>query len=129
MVRALFASEHEQFRDTVRRFLAREVVPFHADWEREGQVPRELWRKAGATGLLGCSVPPEYGGSGGDWLYEAVVIEELARTGCTGPAFTLQSQMVMPYLLEFGSQAQREQWLPRLAVGEVIGALALTEPQ
>jgi alkylation response protein AidB-like acyl-CoA dehydrogenase len=126
--RRLFSSEHEQFRETVRRFIESEIAPFHQQWEHEGGVPRELWLKAGGAGLLGCSVPEAYGGAGADDLFNFVLVEELARAGVTGPGFAIHNEMVMPYILAFGSEEQKLQWLPKMIRGEVIGALGLTEP-
>ena len=127
--RTLFGEEHALFRDTLRRFIEAEIAPYHAQWERDGCVPRELWRKAGAAGLLGCSIPEAYGGSGADELFNVVLVEELARSGFTGPGFAVHNEMVMPYILAFGSEAQKRQWLPPMVRGEVIGALGMTEPQ
>ncbi|HTO51267.1 MAG TPA: acyl-CoA dehydrogenase family protein [Burkholderiales bacterium] len=126
--RTLFAAEHEAFRDTARRFIAREIVPHHAEWEKEGVVPRELWRKAGAAGLLCCDVPDEYGGMGGDFLYSTIMIEEMARAGATGPTFYLQSDIIAPYLVDFGTEEQKRRWLPKMATGEVVAAVGMTEP-
>jgi alkylation response protein AidB-like acyl-CoA dehydrogenase len=83
--RAIFSADHDAFRETVRRFIAREIQPFHAQWERDGIVPRALWRKAGEAGLLGCAIPEEYGGTGTDNLYNLVLVEEMARAGMTDP--------------------------------------------
>ena len=126
--RTLFSAEHEAFRDTVRRFIAEHVMPFHADWEHKGQVPRSLWLKAGELGLLCCNVPEEYGGMGADFLYSTILIEEFARAGATGPTFYLHSDIVAPYLVDFGTEAQKKKWLPGMATGEVVAALGMTEP-
>jgi acyl-CoA dehydrogenase len=126
--RTLFTPEHEAFRDTVKRFIAEHVTPFHAEWEKAGQVPRSLWLKAGELGLLCCNVPEEYGGLGGDFLYSAILIEEMARAGATGPTFYLHSDIVAPYLVEFGTEAQKRKWLPKMATGEVVVALGMSEP-
>lgn len=126
--RTLYSAEHELFRATVRRFIAEAVMPFHAEWERAGQTPRELWLKAGEAGLLCCAMTTDYGGMGGDFLYTAVLIEEFAGAGATGPTFYLHSDIVAPYLLAFGTEAQKQRWLPRMASGEVIGALGMSEP-
>ena len=126
--RLLFSSDHELFRDMVKRFIDKEIVPFHAQWEHDGIVPRDLWLKAGEAGLLGCSIPEEYGGSGADELYNFVFVEELARAGITGPGFAVHNEMVMPYILSFGTEEQKLHWLPKMVRGEVIGALGLTEP-
>mgnify|MGYP000326908979 CR=1 FL=1 len=92
--RTLFTPEHESFRDTVRRFIETEVTPHHADWEKAGQVPRSLWKKAGELGLLCVNAPEAYGGQGADFLYSAILIEEMARAGATGPTFYLHSDIV-----------------------------------
>ncbi|HYF19187.1 MAG TPA: acyl-CoA dehydrogenase family protein [Ramlibacter sp.] len=126
--RTIFSPDHEAFRDTVRRFVAEHVVPHHAEWEKEGQVPRSLWRKAGELGLLCCNVPEEYGGLGGDFLHSAILIEEMARVGATGPTFYLHSDIVAPYLVDFGTEEQKRTWLPKMASGEVVVALGMSEP-
>jgi acyl-CoA dehydrogenase len=126
--RTLFADEHELFRSSVRRFIETEIVPYHAEWEKEGMVPRELWRKAGAAGLLCANVPEEYGGPGAGLLYSVVIAEELGRAGVTGPGFTVHSDMVASYILSFGTDAQKRRWLPGMVRGEIVGALGLTEP-
>ncbi len=119
---------HRDFRDTVRRFIAEEITPHHAQWERDGQVPRSLWRRAGQLGLLCLTVPETYGGAGVDFSFSAIVVEEMARAGATGPLFYLHSDIVAPYLVHHGSEAQKRDWLPRMVQGEVIGAIAMTEP-
>ncbi|RYF31973.1 MAG: acyl-CoA dehydrogenase [Comamonadaceae bacterium] len=126
--RTLFTEEHEQFREQVRRFVAKEIVPFHREWEAAHQVPRELWLKAGALGLLCPTVSDEWGGAGGDFLYSAIVLEELAGAHAPGPGFAVHSEMAVPYLVNFGSDAQKREWLPRLVVGEAIAGIAMTEP-
>lgn len=126
--RTLFSAEHELFRDQVRRFIATEITPFHAQWEQDGIVPRSVWRKAGEAGLLCTEVPEEYGGGGGDFLFGAIMIEEMARAGATGPTFYLHSDIVAPYLVHYGTAAQKQRWLPKMATGEVIVALGMTEP-
>lgn len=127
--RTLFGEEHQAFRDTVRRFIDAEIAPYHAQWEAEGQVPRELWRKAGEAGLLGCSTPEEYGGAGADALFNFALVEEISATGYTGPAFAVHNEMVMPYILNFGNEAQKQRYLPAMVRGEIIGAIGMTEPQ
>ncbi len=126
--RELFSTGHEIFRETVHRFIADEITPFHAQWEKDGQVSREVWRKAGSQGLLCATVPEEYGGSGADFLYSVVVLEELSRAGAMGPGFSLHSDIVAPYLLLYGSDELKRTWLPKMITGEVIGAIAMTEP-
>jgi alkylation response protein AidB-like acyl-CoA dehydrogenase len=128
MKRRFFRDEHEIFRDAVRRFIEREITPYHALWEREGCVPRELWRKAGEAGLLCTNAPEAYGGLGADFLYNVVITEELARAGTTGPGFMVHSDLVAPYIATFGSEEQKRFWLPRMVRGEAIGALGMTEP-
>lgn len=126
--RKLFSAEHEIFRAQVARFMEREIVPFHEQWEKDGQIAREAWNKAGATGLLCPTVPEEYGGAGADFLFSAIVLEELARVGATGPGFGLHSDIVAPYILHYGSEDQKRTWLPRMVSGEAVGAIAMTEP-
>jgi acyl-CoA dehydrogenase len=126
--RTLFSAEHELFRDTVRRFLEEEAVPYHAQWEKDGHVDRNLWRKAGEAGLLCSHLPEAYGGMDADFLYSTVVIEEIGRLGLTGIGFSLHSDIVAPYLLHYGSEAIKQKYLPRLVSGELITAIAMTEP-
>jgi acyl-CoA dehydrogenase len=126
--REIFAAEHEQFRDTVRRFIAAEILPHYADWEAAGQAPREIWRKAGAAGLLGTGIPADYGGSEGDFRFDSVVIEELGRAGVSGPSFDLHSYIVAPFLIKFASDEQKRRYLPAMAAGEMIASIAMTEP-
>ncbi len=128
MDRNLFSTEHEIFRNSVAGFVQDELVPFHAQWEQDKVVPREVWRKAGAAGLLCPDVPEEYGGYGADWLYNVIVIEELAKAGMTGPGFTVHTDMVAPYILAWASEEVKHKWLPRMVSGEAIGAVAMTEP-
>ena len=126
--RTIFDSEHELFRDQVRRFIAEEVTPYHAEWEKSGIVPRALWLKAGQLGLLCTSVPEAYGGAGGNFLFGAIMIEEMARAGATGPTFYLQSEIVAPYLVHYGTEQQKRRWLPGMARGEVVVSLGMSEP-
>ena len=126
--RTVYSSDHELFRDAVRRFVSQEIEPYHAQWEKDGVVSREVWRSAGANGLLCSFVPEQYGGPGGDFLHTAIVIEELAKVEATGPAFHLHSGIVTPYILHYGSEAQKQKWLPGMCAGEIIGAIAMTEP-
>ncbi len=126
--RPIFAEEHEIFRRSVRRFVETEISPHHEQWEKDGQISREAWLKAGERGLLCCSIPAEYGGMGGDKRHSVVVFEELARAGATGPGFGLHSEIVAPYILHYGSEEQKQRYLPAMARGEMIGAIAMTEP-
>lgn len=123
-----FSAEHADFRRTVRRFIAEEITPHHAEWEVDGYVPRELWRKAGRAGLLLTNIPNEFGGGGGDFLYTVVVLEEIATalaTGVTG--FTTHSDIVARYVLNFGTEEQKRASLPGMASGELVGSVAMTE--
>ena len=126
--RRLFGADHEIFRAQVARFMEREIVPFHGQWEKDGQISRETWNKAGEMGLLCPTVPEAYGGAGADFLYSAIVLEELARVGATGPGFGLHSDIVAPYILHYGSESQKQTWLPKMVSGEAVGAIAMTEP-
>ena len=126
--RTLFNTDHEGFRDTVRRFIEREIAPFHAGWEEQGYVDREVWRKAGAAGLLCLTMPEALGGAGADKLFSVVLIEELTIAGATGIGFGLHNEIVAPYLLRYGTDEQQQRWLPKFASGELIGAIAMSEP-
>ncbi|MFI7361443.1 acyl-CoA dehydrogenase family protein [Streptomyces sp. NPDC050149] len=129
MRRSVFTEDHEAFRTTVRSFIAEEVVPHYADWERQGHVPRELYRKLGALGVLGINVPEEYGGAGvTDFTYQAVLREECGRAGVGFGAESVHTCLVLPYLLEFGSAEQKKRWLPGFLSGEIMTAIAMTEP-
>jgi acyl-CoA dehydrogenase len=127
MKRTLFTEEHEQFREQARRFCEREVVPHFRDWEKAGVSPREFWRKAGEAGLLCTTIPTEYGGGGGTFLHACVVTEEFVRVGAN-LGFAVHSDMVSPYLMHYGSEALKQQLLPRLCSGEIIGSIGMTEP-
>jgi len=126
--RTLFESQHEQYRDTVRRFLEQEVAPFHLQWEEQGFVDRDVWTKAGRNGLLCTSMPESYGGADADKRYSVVLFEEIARQGFTGLGFGLHSEIVAPYLLRYGTEEQKRRHLPAMARGEVVGAIAMSEP-
>lgn len=126
--RTLYAEEHEIYRQSVRRFVEKEIAPHHEQWERDRMVSREAWLKAGEAGLLCASLPEEYGGGGGDFLHSCVGIEELARVGASGPAFHLHSEIVAPYIYRYASEEQKREWLPKMARGEMIGAIAMSEP-
>ncbi|MDC7826860.1 acyl-CoA dehydrogenase family protein [Pseudomonas sp. BLCC-B13] len=126
--RTLFSSEHELFRESVRKFFEQEAVPFHAQWEKDGHIDRALWNKAGEAGMLCSHIPEEYGGMAADFLYSAVVIEEQARLGLTGVGFSLHSDIVAPYILHYGNEEQKQYYLPKLVSGELVTAIAMTEP-
>jgi len=126
--RTLFSEEHELYRETVRKFSEKELLPYHSQWEKDGVVSRDAWQKAGAAGLLCASIPEEYGGGGGDFLHSTVVIEELAYAHLSGPGFSLHSEIVAPYIYHYGTEEQKKEWLPKMARGEIIGAIAMSEP-
>ena len=126
--RKIFNEDHELFRDQVRKFVEREITPHHAQWEKDGIVPRSAWLKAGEAGLLCATMPEEYGGAGVDRYYSTILMEEFARAGATGPGFSLHSDIVAPYIRTYGTEEQKRTWLPKMATGEVIGAIAMTEP-
>jgi alkylation response protein AidB-like acyl-CoA dehydrogenase len=129
MKRDIFEEEHEMFRRAFRQFVEAEVVPHHEQWEKEGIVPRELWTKAGEYGFLGMDVPEEYGGGGiKDFRYNTIITEELVRVAASGPGFSLHNDIVIPYILHYGTEEQKERWLPKMVRGEVITAIAMTEP-
>src|SRR3954454_9707734 len=129
MQRSLYETEHDAFRDSVRAFCEKQIAPHHAEWEKEGIVPRALWLEAGKQGLLGTDVPEQYGGGGvKDFRYNCVVAEEVTRVGGSGVGFTLHNDVVAPYLIKLGTDEQKERWLPGFVRGELITAIAMTEP-
>ena len=121
-------SELEYLRSSIRRFLEREVVPHRDRWRSEGCVDRAVWSAAGAAGLLCLAIPEQYGGGGGTFRHEAVLIEELARIGFGDLALSLHNAIVAPYILHYGTEAQRQQYLPAMGRGDMVGAIAMTEP-
>ncbi|MFF1263571.1 acyl-CoA dehydrogenase family protein [Streptomyces sp. NPDC058321] len=129
MRRRVFTKDHEAFRTTIREFIAEQVAPHYADWERQGHVPRDLYRKLGDLGVFGINVPEEYGGAGvTDFTYQAVIREECGRAGVGFGAESVHTCLVLPYLLEFGSEEQKKRWLPGFLSGEIMTAIAMTEP-
>ena len=126
--RTLFNADHEAFRSSFRRFMDKEIAPFHEAWEEQGYVDREVWRKAGQNGFLCMTMPEAYGGSDADKLYSVVQMEELSRAGFTGIGYGLHNEIVAPYLLHYGTDAQKAKYLPLLAGGEMVGAIAMSEP-
>jgi acyl-CoA dehydrogenase len=126
--RKVYDEEHEQLRASVRRFLQDEVVPYHERWEKEGQVDRELWRKAGAQGYLVPQAPEAYGGAGADFRYNAVIDEEVAASGCSGLGWGVHSDIAVPYIMHYGSEAQKERFIPACVRGDTVMAIAMTEP-
>ena len=131
MKRDLFTADHDAYREVVREFVAREVEPQVERWDRERLIDRPVWLAGGKQGIIGLSIPDEYGGGGQhDYRYQAVVIEEFARVGATSliSSFSLQDNIVVPYVKDLGTEAQKRRWLPGMASGELIGAIAMTEP-
>jgi alkylation response protein AidB-like acyl-CoA dehydrogenase len=126
--RTLFSEDHEAFRDTVRRFMEQEVVPHHDRWEEQQHVDREIWTKAGENGFLCSTMPEEYGGVGVDKAFAMVVMEEISRAGASGLGWGLHSEIVAPYILHYGSEYLKQKYLPKMASGDMIGAIAMTEP-
>jgi len=126
--RTLFTIEHESFRDSFKRFMDREIAPFHEAWEEQGYVDREVWQKAGANGFLCMTLPEAYGGTDADKLYSVVQMEELGRAGFTGIGYGLHNEIVAPYILNYGTESQKQKYLPKFASGEMVGAIAMSEP-
>jgi acyl-CoA dehydrogenase len=126
--RTLFTPEHETFRDSVRRFMEAEVKPHDEKWQEQGYADKSVWRKAGENGFLCMSMPEEYGGSGADKLFSMVLIEEQARINNSSLGWGLHSEIVAPYLLNYGSAALKKKYLPKMATGEMVGAIAMSEP-
>ena len=126
--RTLFSPDHEMFRASVQAFLEAEVVPHYADWEDAGYTPRDIWLRAGEMGLLGTGIPEEYGGSGGDFLWDAIVIEELGRYGLAAPAWDMHGHIIAPIIAAHGTEEQKRRILPAMAAGESIFCIGLTEP-
>jgi alkylation response protein AidB-like acyl-CoA dehydrogenase len=126
--RTLFTADHEAFRDAFRKFCDKEIAPHHDAWEEQGYVDREVWRKAGANGYLCMTLPEAYGGADADKLYSVAQMEELARGGFSGIGYGLHSEIVAPYILHYGTEDQKKRYLPKLASGEMVGAIAMSEP-
>jgi len=126
--RTLFNADHEAFRDSFRRFMEKEIAPYHEAWEEQGYVDRDVWNKAGDNGFLCMTQPEAYGGANADKLYSVVQMEELARGGFSGIGYGLHTEIVAPYILHYGTEAQKQRFLPRMATGEWIGAIAMSEP-
>ncbi len=131
MKRTLFTEEHNLFRDSFKHFLEKEVVPYYPQWEKDGIVSREMWLKAGQQGFLGLAVPEEYGGIGvNDFRYSAIMAEESARAGVVsaGMVIGLHNDIILPYFIAYANEAQKQRWLPGMCTGEIITAIAMTEP-
>ena len=128
IARTLYSPDHEAFRDSFRRFIDKEIAPFHADWEDQGYVDRAVWTKAGDNGVWCMSMPETYGGSGADRLYSVIQMEELGRVGYSGIGYSLHNEIVAPYIERYGTEAQKAKLLPAMASGAMIGAIAMSEP-
>lgn len=126
--RNIFSEEHELFRGSARQFFEKEVAPYHDEWEKAGHVPRELWQRAGELGFLCVTMPEEYGGAGLDFKYSAILMEEQTKVYASGVGFALHTDIVAPYILHYGSEAQKKKYLPKMATGDYISAIAMTEP-
>jgi len=126
--RQLYDSDHQMFRDSVRKFLETEAMPHHEQWEKDGMVSDEIWLKAGEQGFLCPMVPEEYGGVDTDFRYNCIVNEEIGRSGCSGLGWTLHNDISVPYIVRYGNEDQKKKYLPRCVSGELITAIAMTEP-
>ena len=126
--RTLFSDDHEIFRASVRKLLENECAPHHERWEEQGHVDRDIWLRAGEQGLLCPTVPEKFGGAGTDFLYNVVIDEEIARLGLSGIGWGLHSDIVAPYIVNYGSPQLKEKYLPKMISGEMISAIAMTEP-
>ena len=128
-MREIFEPEHESFRSTVRSFIEKEISPHHEQWEKDGLVDRSVWTRAGELGLLCFDVDEQYGGAGvKDFRYNMVMAEELTRAGVNGPGFLVHTDIIVPYISGLGTEEQKQRWLPGLVSGELISAIAMTEP-
>ena len=126
--RTLFEQEHDAFRDSVRRFMNEQVVPNDERWMEQGYVDRDVWLKAGANGFLLPTMPEEYGGAAADKRYSVVLMEEQSRANCSSLGYSLHSEIVAPYILHYASDHLKQKYLPKMATGEYIGAIAMSEP-
>ena len=128
IARTLFENEHEQFRDSVRKFLTQHAAPYHSQWEKDGQIDRQLWNKAGEMGLLCPTMPEQFGGPGVDYRYNVIVNEEITKQGLSGLGFIVHSDITVPYINNNGSNALKKKYIPGCVTGELVGAIAMTEP-
>lgn len=129
MQKHLLEEEHLMFQEAFRTFIEKEVTPYHTQWEKDGQVSRDIWLKAGANGFLCMDLPEEYGGLGlKDFRYNAIIVEEMSRAGAHGPGFVLQNDVMAPYFTTYFNEEQKQRWMPGLIKGEIISAIAMTEP-
>jgi acyl-CoA dehydrogenase len=123
-----YTEDHRIFRESFRRFLKREIIPWIDDWEEAGIVPRSIWKKMGDGGFLCTGVPEKYGGAGADFLYAVIVIEELAKSNFSGLGVRLHSDVATPYILDYASEEQKQKYLPRCVSGDIITAIGMSEP-
>ena len=126
--RTLFEETHNIFRESVKRFIQKHVVPYHEEWEKLGVVSRDFWLEAGAAGILCPDLPTKYGGPGGDFRHNVIVLEEMMKVGASGPGIQVHSDVVSPYILHYGTESQKSSWLPGMCEGRLISAIAMTEP-
>ncbi|MEO9330460.1 acyl-CoA dehydrogenase family protein [Gordonia aurantiaca] len=129
MQRRIFTEDHEAFRKTIRDFIAKEVVPVYHDWEKQGHPPREFYNRLGELGVLGIEAPEEFGGGGvKDFTYSMVIAEETSAAGVTFGSYSVHANLILPYLMEYATQEQKERWLPGFCSGDLMFAIAMTEP-
>ena len=129
MLRSIFNEDHEAFRATIRDFIAKEIVPVHPEWEKAGHPPRDFYRKLGELGVLGINVPEEFGGAGEtSFVYAVVIAEELSRAGVSFGNHSVHANLILPYLLKYCTEEQKQRWLPGFASGDIMTAIAMTEP-
>ena len=128
MRRDIFSDSHELLREQFRRFAANEIAPRVPDWDQKGMSDRESWQRMGKEGFLGACAPEEYGGAGGDFLFDAIIIEELAWIRAHGLMMSLHSDICMPYIIHYGTEDQKKRYLPAAIAGELILGIAMTEP-
>ncbi|MDQ0272301.1 acyl-CoA dehydrogenase family protein [Cytobacillus purgationiresistens] len=128
MTAAYLTDDHEIFRKSVRKFLEKEAYPFYNQWEKDRIIPREFWRKMGEQGFLCPDIDEKYGGSGVDWGFSVIINEEIERVGSGTVGIGLHNDIVVPYITAYGTDEQKERWLPKCATGEIITAIAMTEP-
>ena len=121
--RKIFEDHHDMFRDSVQKFIKKHVVPYHDKWDKKGIVSRDFWLEAGAVGILCPDVPSKYGGGDGDFRHNIIVVEELMKVGATGPGISVHSDIVTPYIINYGSEEQKKSWLPGMCEGRLISAI------
>ena len=128
MERKIFSAEHKMFRDSISEFIEKEIAPNYDEWEKNKQIPKEVWKKLGDLGGLCPMAEEKYGGLGGDFLFQTIVTEELSYRGFSGLLVAVHNDLVYPYIDKFGTEEQKEKWLPKMISGEMITGLAMTEP-